>query len=160
MLHAVPEQQRRAARQVVLRAPNSMACVVYRKQVLRTADSEVGGLPDMGGIGMLDSEDEPAYDFQELGDAKMRFCGTYVPSSGNVVDSGDGVIYAEGQILVQIEPLTEGAFAIKKHDRVDGLPGNGFVIPYEVVGLIAPGAIPPYLFQYILEPRQDETVGI
>ncbi|APQ14630.1 hypothetical protein BJP27_24600 (plasmid) [Pseudomonas oryzihabitans] len=160
MLHAVPEQQRRMARQVVMRGPNSIPCVVYRKEVLRTAETAVGGLPDMGGLGVLDSEDEPAYRFTELGEGMMRPCGDYHPQTSNVIDSQDGVIYAEGQMLFQIECKTEGAFQIKKHDRIDALPGLGFVIPYEVVGLIAPGSIPPYLFQYILEPRQDETTGI
>lgn len=148
------------ARQVVLNGPNSMECVVYRKQVLRTATSSIGGLPDMGGIGVLDSEDEPAYEFVELGEAKMRPVGDHHPLPNNVVDSHDGVIYAEGPIVMQIEPKTAGAFEIKKHDRIDCLPGLGFIIPYEVVGITAPGSIPPYLFQYVLEPRQDEEAGI
>jgi hypothetical protein len=160
MLHAVPEGMRRMARMVVLNGPNSMPCVVYRKEVLRESDTNVGGLPDLGGLGVLDSEDEPAYRFVELGEAMMRPVGDHHPMPSNVVDSRDGVTYAEGPVIMQIEAKVAGAFEIKKHDRIDCLPGLGFVIPYEVVGITAPGAIPPYLFQYVLEPRQDEEVGI
>lgn len=160
MLHAVPEAQRRMARQVVLNGPNSMPCVVYRKEVLREADTHIGGLPDLGGLGVLDSEDEPAYRFTELGEGMMRPVGDYHALPNNVIDSRDGVIYPEGQVVMQVEPKTAGAFEIKKHDRIDCLPGLGMVIPYEVVGITAPGSIPPYLFQYVLEPRQDEETGI
>lgn len=159
MLSNVSIQAQRGQRQVTLRHPNSMACTVYRKQVLRTSEEEVGGLPDMGGVGVLDSEDEAAYTYPELGDAKVLFMGVY-QGDNNLIDSDDGVTYSEGVMECQIEPLTEGAFEIKKHDRFDVFPGNGMIIPYEVVGRTAPSAIPPYVTKYLVQPRQDELAGI
>jgi hypothetical protein len=145
MIHAVPEGISRAARQMVMRHPNTMQCVVYRKKVLRESDSEVGGLPTLGGIGVLDSEDETAYEFEELGEGRIIFSGVYGATSGNMNDSGDGVTYAEGAMECRVEPV---------------VPGNGFVIPYEVVGITSPTSIPPYVRKLIVECRQDELVGI
>jgi hypothetical protein len=160
MIHAVPEGISRAARQMVMRHPNTMQCVVYRKKVLRESDSEVGGLPTLGGIGVLDSEDETAYEFEELGEGRIIFSGVYGAASGNMNDSGDGVTYAEGAMECRVEPVVEGAFEAKKHDQIQVLPGNGFVIPYEVVGITSPTSIPPYVRKLIVESRQDEQVGI
>lgn len=160
MLTAVPEQASRAARQVVIHHPNSIPCVVFRKKALRTAAESIGGLPSVGGMGLLDSEDEAAYEYEELGEGKVLFSGVYSASPGNVIDSDDGVSYAEGVMECRVEPLVEGAFMVDKHDQIQALPGNGFVISYEVVGITSPTSIPPYVRKLLVEPRQDEQVGL
>lgn len=160
MLTAVPEQASRAARQVVMFHPNAMNCVVYRKQVLRTADENVGGMPGVGGMGVLDSSDEAAYEYIELGEGKVLFGGTYTATAGNMIDSDDGVIYAEGVMECRVEPKVEGAFVADKNDHIQVLPGNGFVISYAVVGITSPTSIPPYVRKLLVEPRQDEQVGL
>lgn len=160
MLTAVPEQASRAARQVVMFHPNSMNCVVFRKVLLRTADEAVGGVPSIGGMGLLDSEDEAAYEYQEVGEGKILFSGTYTASPGNVIDSDDGITYAEGVMECSVEPKVEGAFLADKNDYIQVLPGNGFVMPYQVVGVTSPTSIPPYVRKLIVEPRQDELHGI
>ena len=160
MMHAVPENVTRAARQMVLRHPNTMKCLVYRKKVLRESGSNIGGLPTIGGIGVLDSEDEPAYEFEELGEGRIIFSGVYGAASGNMNDSADGVTYAEGAMECRVESLVEGAFEAKKHDQIQVLPGNGFVMPYEIVGITSPTSIPPYVRKLIVESRQDDLVGI
>lgn len=160
MLTAVPEQASRAARQVVMHHPNAMACVVFRKKTQRAADTEVGGLPTVGGMGLLDSEDEAAYEFEELGEAKILFSGIYTAAPSNVIDSDDGVIYADGTMEARVEPMVEGAFMVDKHDQIQVLPGMGFVLSYEVVGITSPTSIPPYVRKMLLEPRQDERGGL
>ena len=54
-----------ATRQVVLRHPNSFPCSAWRKKVLRVEldpdtgdESTMSGLPTMGGMGVLKSDDE------------------------------------------------------------------------------------------------------
>lgn len=158
MLNSVPEQVSRAARQVVMFAPNSMHCVVFRKQILRPEGDS--GLLELGGMGVLDSSDEAAYEYIELGEGKILFSGSYTAAPGNVIDSDDGVIYADGVMECRIEPKVEGAFEVDKHDYIQVLPGNGFIMPYEVVGITSPTSIPPYVRKLIVEPRQDERVGI
>ena len=160
MLNAVPQQIARANRQMVIRHPNSMQCVVFRKRVLRTADAEVGGNPVIGGIGVLDSEDEADFTFDELGEARVLFAGTYTAASGNIIDSEDGVIYAEGTMECRIEPVVEGAFEVDKHDRITVMPGMGFLLDYEVVGVTSPTSIPPYVRKFVVEPRQDQTSAL
>lgn len=160
MMHSIPTEIDRAARQVVLRAPNSMECVVFRKKLLRTAEDLVGGLPMIAGIGLLDSEDEAEYEYEELGEGRVLFAGNYAAAASNINDSDDGVIYGEGTMLLRVESKVEGAFEVKKHDMLQVMPGNGFVMPYEVVGRTSPTSIPPYVRQWIVEPRQDDQVGI
>lgn len=158
MLSAVPEQVSRAARQMVMFSPNSMHCVVFRKQVLRPKGDS--GLLELGGMGVLDSSDEAAYEYVELGEGKILFSGSYTAAPGNVIDSDDGINYAEGVMECRVEPKVEGAFEVDKNDQIQVLPGNGFVMPYEVVGITSPTSIPPYVRKLIVEPRQDERVGI
>ncbi|SER36110.1 MULTISPECIES: hypothetical protein [Pseudomonas] len=161
MLTNVPVQVARAQRQMVLRAPNSMECTLLRKKIKRSSEGEaIGGMPLLGGLGVLDSEDEPDYEYEEIGEGRVLFCGIYQAAPGNVVDSGDGVIYAEGAMECLVEPKVEGAFEVKKHDEIMVMPGMGFVLPYEVVGITSVSSIPPYLPRLIVEKRQDSSVGI
>ena len=80
MLTLVPTAQRLAARQMVMRHGNSMDATVYRKVAQRTTGAgagPLGGLPSLGGMAVLDNEDEPQVDFQPLGTGKLLFTGVY-----------------------------------------------------------------------------------
>lgn len=160
MLNAVPEQIARALRQMVLKNPNSMPCLVFRKRVNRVSDSNVGGNPGIAGVGVLDSEDEADFSFEELGEAKLLFAGSYMAAEGNIIDSDDGVIYAQDAMMCSVEPVVEGAFEVGKHDMLQVMPGMGFIMPYEVVAQTSPTSIPPYVRKLVVEPRADQVVGI
>ena len=67
MLTNVPSAVNRMARNVVINHPNTWECQVFRKRVTRTDGAPVGGLPTMGGLGVLDSEDEESIDYDHLG---------------------------------------------------------------------------------------------
>ena len=71
MLNSVPKAINDAARTVTLRHPNRMDATVWRKEVNRTASGEVGGMPNIGGVGVLDSEDEADYSYEPVGDAAI-----------------------------------------------------------------------------------------
>lgn len=164
MLTNVPIQINRVSRQLVLRHPNSMDCTVQRKTVNRTADTDLGGLPTLGGAGVLDSEDEADFSFTALGAARIKFAETFTPDIGNVSDDDTVITYAEGMIQAQVEcsadPSADDYFVTDKHDLVIAEPGAGIIIPYEVVGVTSKGDIPPYTRLLLLNPREDLLVGI
>lgn len=155
MLTNVPTQLRVAARQMVMRHPNSMDCAVYRKVVMRTAGAgagDVGGLPTMGGMAVLDNEDEPQVDYVPLGEGKLLFGGIYERTK--LMDRRDAADQqASSEALV--EPLILGAFEVKDSDLVMAMPGGGVVIPYEVVEVLNTVNIPPFLPKYMLAPQGD-----
>lgn len=67
MLNNVPEAINRMARNVVINHPNSYNCVAVRKRVTRTAPGSMGGLPTMGGMGVINSDDEESIEWDLLG---------------------------------------------------------------------------------------------
>lgn len=167
MLNNVPTQINRSVRLVTLRHPNAMDCTVWRKQVNRTAAAEpleMGGLPTLGGLGMLDSEDEADFSFVELGDAKIVFAGQFLGEGANWNDAETGLNYPappmEALIECLVEPGQPGYFLPDKPDMVSVEPGNGMVVLYEVIGATGSVNIPPYTRKLVLAPRQDQNVGI
>lgn len=168
MLTNVPTQINRSARLVTLRHPNGMDCTVWRKQVNRTSEADPATAPDgsatIGGLGVLDSEDEADYEFTELGDARIVFTGQFATAGNNWMDDDQGINYQEQPVVALIEcvvgPDDKGYFLPDKHDMVTVEPGAGLALGYEIVGISSNLNIPPYVRQYALIPRQDSTVGI
>ena len=167
MLNNVPIAVMRAARQVTLRHPNGIDCTVYFKTVNRTditPPGAMGGLPTMGGAGVLDSEDEADYTYAERGDGRFVFLGQFQTQGSNFTDDDAGLNYREDLIEALIEPLAEPGtpehFRIDKPDVVTIFPGGDFSLSYEVVGVTGNVSIPPYTRKYVLAPRQDSERGI
>lgn len=165
MLNNVPIQMRRSSRIVTMNHPNSMDCTVWRKVILRPDDSgDMGGLPNVGGAGLLDAEDEADYDYEEVGDAKILFLTNFVGEGSNWNDADTGVNYAAPPVEAMIEcvlaPDHEDFFVVKKSDRISVEPGGGVVMPYECIGENSNVSIPPYTQKYILAARADREVGI
>lgn len=164
MLNRVPETVARNARKVTLRHPNSIDCVVWRKSVTRTDTGTVGGLPTLGGLTVLDSEDESQYEYTELGEAKMLF-GQYDPSLNNTLNNDTTLNYAPMPITnVQIECVLDAGdpdyFTPERHDLVVSMPGAGIVIPFEIEDVQGSIAIPPYTRRYTIAARSDTENGI
>ena len=170
MLNNVPITVNKLARQVTLRHPNAMDCLVFRKVILRQSPDSIAGLPTIGGIGVLDSEDEADYEFQQLGpdtpeaNARIVFTGQYLGVTGNVTDDDASTIYAEAPLEALVECVLDPAhplfFVVDKNDVINVMPGAGIVIPYQVVGVTSPGNIPPYSRKLLLQPRADAEFGI
>lgn len=155
MLTNVPQAQRAAARVMVLRHPNAFDAEVYRKEVTRTAfapGAAVGGLPTLGGVAVLDPEDEAEVNYVLLGEAKVLFAGIYERTE--IHDSREA---AEQQAVSEamIEPVTLGAFEPKDSDLIMVMPGAGVVVPYEVTSVINATAIPPYVPKYQLSVQGE-----
>lgn len=163
MLTAVPTAVSANARQVVLRHPNTMPCTVWRKVVKRVeidpeadAPSEMGGAPTLGGMGVLRSEDEADFDYEERGEARCLFVGPYVPNDLN--EREDAVLQQpiqEAQIECIAEPGMPEHFEVDTSDLVMITPGLGVVLAYEVATILSQANIPPYVRKLVLNPRDD-----
>jgi len=166
MLTAVPAAVNSSSRIVTLRHQNSQDATLYRKVLNRvdTPAEEVNALPTIGGLGILDSEDEADFTYEEVGDCKVMFTGAYAAADGNWNRSDTGIVYPEGTIEALIECVlspTDPNFIVPDyHDMVMVMPGSGFVLPYEVVGITSPINIPSNSRRYHLAPRSDLNVGV
>ena len=164
MLNNVPTQINKSARLVTLKHPNSMDATVHRKTYNRVDSGTMGGLPTLGGMGMLDGDDEPDYTYTEIGSAKVQFCGQFQAPDGNIRDDDHSLNYAgptmEALIECILEPTDPAFFIVDKPDMVMVYPGAGIALAYEVVGKTSPMNIPPFATKWILAPRADMNVGI
>lgn len=164
MLNAVPVAVAKASRNVVLRHPNSIAAVALRKVVTRTSSDTQGGMPTIAGTGVLVSEDEVDYDYEELGPCMVLMTGAFNDDDANMQDSGGSLIYAPPPVNACVEPIAEpatsGYFTLEQFDMVTLTPGAGIALSYEVIGVNGNINIPPYTRRYILNPRQDAHVGV
>lgn len=162
MLTSVPTAVNAAARRVVLKHPNAMPCTVWRKQVSRApmpggaAPSMMGGMPTLGGMGVLSSEEEDRIEYVELGPASMLTLGPYQPT--DMVDRDNGIVAQLG-LEVRVESVAEpgeaGHFTADQHDLVAVTPGMGVVLAYEVTGVLSQANIPPYVRRLAVTPRDD-----
>jgi hypothetical protein len=160
MLNRVPEGMRRANRTVVTRHPNRVECTVWRRVVARTAGAESGnaaGRPTLGGLTVMDPEDEAQIELQPLGDAWVLFVSQYERQTMNAArDAPETVPAGEAMIEPVAEPV-DGvpAFDIKDGDLVMVMPGDGVVIPYEVTNVLNLVNIPPFVTKYELSAQGD-----
>lgn len=155
----IPRNTNKAARMVVLRHPSSTEVVVFRRVLLRTdPGGTMGGLPTLGGMGVLEQEDEDSYDVQELGPGRLLPCEAFTPSE--MVDRNDGINAAEGVLsYALIEPTAAegeaGHFEVKSRDLVFLVVWEGVYVGYEVVGRETNINIPPFSRRYVLAKRDD-----
>ncbi len=158
MLTNVPKTIGSLTRSVTLRHPNSIPCVMLRKVVKRVESTlgHLGGLPTLGGIGVLSSEDEDDFDWEVLGGAMVLFTGTF-PGSAQV-ERGDGLVPEptnEALIEADGKPGTPEYFEPRRNDIVYVLIGQDVSLPFEIAGIESNVNIPPYTRRYILNARDD-----
>jgi hypothetical protein len=163
MLDKVPLAIRKHARLTVIKHPNNMDCTVWRKRVTRievdvsTGDeSLMGGSPTLGGMGVLRSEDEAQFDYQEIGPGKMLLVGMFQPSSEN--DQGSALLAApmqEALIESDAEPGQAAYFEADMGDLVLQQLGLGVFVAYSVEDIVGNVGIPPYTRKFVLQPRDD-----
>lgn len=157
MLTNVPQAVRTGVRAMVLRHPNAMDCEVFRKASPRTFGAEagdLGGMPSLGGLAVLNNDDEAEVDFMPLGQGRILFTGVMQPAK--LADSRDFPESAPvGEAMV--EPVEPGAFALKDGDLVVATPGSGVGIPYEVTKVLTMIHIPPYV-QRVELSQQGEAM--
>jgi hypothetical protein len=156
MLHNVPEAINRMTRNIVINHPNTYNAIMFRKRVLRTGPETVGGLPTLGGLGMINSEDESEFTYDLLGNAYAMEAEHYTP--GTMTDRQDanngGVVEFRFLIESEIQDGLPGGFAVKKNDVMYLVLGD-VRLAYEVVSIETTSNIPPYTQRYICSIRND-----
>jgi hypothetical protein len=163
MLTNVPIAIRRHARLTVLKHPNSTDCTVWRKRITRKEaspltgqESQMGGAPTLGGMGVLRSEDEAEFDYEEIGAGKMLLVGMFQPSSEN--DQGSALLQQsmqEALIECDSEPSQPAYFEADLGDLIMQDMGMGVVLTYSVEDIQGNVGIPPYTRRLIIQPRDD-----
>lgn len=168
MLNSVPVTINSAARQVTLRHPNSFDVIVSRKRVVRVESgeggtpSEMGGAPTLGGMGVLRSEDETDFEYDELGAGKLLFAGPgpYQPQDLNDRDNAT-LVENSREVLIESVASPGAAPGEPQHfvtdvgDLVCITLGMGVVMAYEVATVSSPVALAPYQRRLVLNPRDD-----
>ncbi len=168
MLNSVPTAINKAARQVTLRHPNAFDCIVSRKRVVRTEldgngdPSTSAGMSTLGGMGVMRTEDESEFEYDELGAAKLLFAGPgpYQPMDMN---ERDNALLTENSREVLIECVAnQGApngdpqyFVADTGDLVSLTLGLGVVLSYVVATVSGTVNLPPYTRKLVLNPRDD-----
>lgn len=158
---SVPIKIVEAARAVTLRHPNAVDCVVLRKVLLTPPDAEqMGGLPTLGGMGVLKSEDSPDFEYQKIGEGKILMTGQF--SGGEMTDQGDSILpdqpMQEARIEcadVVVDGIKQPGPTINKGDLIGMMPGGGVLIGFEVVGQVGNVAIWPYVTKWVVAPRDE-----
>ena len=157
MLNNVPLAIRRSVRAVTLNHPNRMTCTVYRKVITRTAPDTLGGLPTLGGLGVLEDDDEADFDYQSLGDGVVVmlqvYQGGFRSDDNSLLDNPN-----TSQQETLLKPLIDDAFTPKKHDLVSIVIGDA-LLPYEITDITGTVNIPPFTQKYVLQLR-DELVYV
>ena len=157
MLNNVPLAIRRSVRAVTLNHPNRMTCTVYRKVITRTAPDTLGGLPTLGGLGVLEDDDEADFDYQSLGDGVVvmlqAYQGGFRSDDNSLLDNPN-----TSQQETLLEPLIDDGFTPKKHDLVSIVIGDA-LLPYEITEITGTVNIPPFTQKYVLQLR-DELVYV
>lgn len=157
MLNNVPLAIRRSVRAVTLNHPNRMTCTVYRKVITRVAPDTLGGLPTLGGLGVLEDDDEADFEYQSLGDGVVVmlqvYQGGFRSDDNSLLDNPN-----TSQQETLLEPLIDDGFTPKKHDLVSIVIGDA-LLPYEITDITGTVNIPPFTQKYVLQLR-DELVYV
>ncbi|AJG18828.1 hypothetical protein RR42_m1427 [Cupriavidus basilensis] len=138
-----------------------MDCAVYRKVVNRAnmPPDDLGGLPTLGGLAVLDSEDEPDVDWDDLGYGKLLITEAY--GGGQVVNRDDAIDMTSAQMYALVEFVDlhtdPDRRVVQKHDVVYLLLADEIKIAYEVMEVDGAVNIPPYARKYLLSKRDDLT---
>ena len=147
-------------RNVVINHPNTFNCELWRKEIKRKDVSEIAGKPTMGGIGVMDSDDEENYEYNMIGEGYALPVTMFEPAP--IVDHNDTNIGpTEFRFLLEPEAQSgqEGFWIPKTHDLVflliQGVSGKFARLAFEIVGRETTTNIPPFNVRYICNRRDD-----
>ncbi|MCP5245682.1 MAG: hypothetical protein H6937_06965 [Burkholderiales bacterium] len=156
MLNNVPSGINRMRRNVVINHPNTWECQVFKKIVNRSGEPVVGGLPTLGGMMVLSSEDEEDVDWEHVGNGYALQAETFSPAS--MMDRQDANIGAT-EVRYLIEPESpegmEGHFFISKHFVIYLVISDDVRVAYEVVDIETVMDVSPYATRYVMNRRAD-----
>jgi len=154
MINSVPVAITKAAKAVTRRHPNSLDCVVYRKVLTAPAGEQMGGLPTLGGMGVLKSEDDPDFEYRKVGMGRIHVTGRF--DGGDMSDRGDSIVPDQPMQEANIVSADDlPGFEVQKGDLIGMMPGGGVLIGFEIVGQTGSVAIYPYVTKWIIAPRDE-----
>ena len=164
MQNIVPININSAARTVVLNHPNSFHLRMVRR-VYNRLESQLMGLPTIGGLGVVSSDDEDDYDFIPLGNAWGLQVETFQPSQ--MMDRMDANNGSQDDFIFLIEPEdllpNTGGFEVKKHDvfvmTVSAVVGLEVYLGFEVSEIQTTTNIPPFTKRYVCNRRSELDGG-
>jgi len=160
MLTNVPAAVNRMARNVIINHPNTWECQVFRKSVTRT-DATVGGLPTMGGLGVLDSEDEEQIAWAWIGNGYALQAESFMPSPMMDRQDANNGSANESRFMIEPEHPTgmPGNFDLRNHDVFYLVLADSVKVAFEIVGVETTLNIPPYVTRYVANRRDDLHVA-
>ena len=163
MIEKVAEQINAMTRTTIIRHPNSMNCLVYGQKILRREPEEYAGIPTMGGMGVMDEDDEVDYEYVYKGDGYALPVDQFSPAP--MMDRNDANTGPEDEFRFLIIPRAnsgeEDFFELSTHDVVMlllGMPEDVETCPqlaFEVVGRETTTNVPPFNIRYVCNRRDD-----
>lgn len=160
MLTNVPTAVNRMARNVIINHPNTWECQLFRKRVTRVAPDTMGGLPTLGGLGVLDSEDEESIEYDHMGNGYALPADAFAPSPMmDHRDVNNGAI-DEYRFMIEPEGLTgqEAWFDVRTRDVLYLVMSESVKLAFEVVGTETTLNVPPYTVRYVCNRRAELDV--
>lgn len=173
MLYNVSNGIQRMALNTVRRHPNSWSVQFFRKVIERTADSDFGGMPTLGGAAMLDSADEPAYHYEFLANGYAMRAETFMGQGMSMAEAKDApmggdetMTYALATDLPPPPALGETAPPMVELTTKDlvlfvlGDTPDAARLAFEIATLQPTMEMPPYLPRYVLNRRADFDIPV
>lgn len=162
MLNQVQSAMSRMQRNIVINHPNSYEAVIVRKQVNRVGPI-VGGLPTLGGLAVISSDDEEDFEWIVLGNAYAKLVNNGFDNAP-MMDRQDANNGMADEFLFLIEPEIEeglpGGFAPKKTDVMYLIMNDSVRLAYEIVSVQATSNIQPFGIRYLCNRRDDLHLAI
>lgn len=157
MLNNVPAAVSKMARNVVINHPNTWECQIYRKSVNRVGGALVGGLPTLGGMAVLNSEDEEDISYTHLGNGYALEAEMFSPSAMMDRQDANNGANTEFKFLIEPEFITgmPGNFDVRNNDVMVLVFTDNVKLSFEIVGVETTLNIPPYVTRYIANRRGD-----
>ncbi|MER2511492.1 MAG: hypothetical protein ABTQ25_03565 [Nitrosomonas ureae] len=157
MLNNVPGAVNRMTRNIVINHPNTWECHVFRKTVNRVGDSVSGGLPTLGGVGVMSADDEEDVSFELVGIGYALQAEMF--SASSMMDRQDANNGFAGEFRFLIEPEEPtgmpGNFTIKKRDVFYLVISDDVKLAFEIVDVETVINIPPFAMRYVANRRGD-----
>lgn len=161
MLTNIPNAINKLMRQTVINHPNAWGGVILRKQVNRASSTTGGGMPTMGGMGVMSSEDEEKISYTHVGNVYAIRAELFSPASMHDRYDINTAPTDEVRMLIEPEPepSTSNYFQLKTRDILYVPLGTDLQtspkIAYELVSSESTTDIPPFNIRWVCNRRAD-----
>lgn len=119
----------------------------------RAAPDEIGGLPTLGGLGVISADDEQDVSWEFVGNGYALPADMFSPSK--MMDRQDANNRDGEEFRFLIEPEELGAATPKKNDVVYLMISEAVRIAFEIVAIETTSNIPPFTQRYVCNKRPD-----